>query len=100
VTASEGLRLLGRGRARWIGEPFAFGGVAKGADEVLKFASGDGEHPGLSRLDPVSVRNTLGRQQRLPGTGAVLLIPNAVTHLTFKDVEDTANPSSAVWDIA
>src|SRR4051794_11497320 len=85
---SECLGLLGRGWSGRIGQPLPLGRTAKGADEVLEFASGNGEHAGLSRLDPVGVWNPLGRQQRLPSTGAALLIPDAIAHLTFKHVED------------
>ncbi len=62
--------------------------MPKDADEVLELASGDGEHPRLGRLDPVGMRDTLRGQRRLTGLGAVILIPNPVAHLTFKDVED------------
>jgi hypothetical protein len=57
-------------------------------DEILELASGDGEHASLWRLYPVSVRDASGRQQRLPSIGAALLIPNAVTNLALKHVED------------
>lgn len=60
--------------------------ASKWPDE-LEFAPSDGGHPGLSRLDPVDVRPP-GRQQRLPGTGAALLIPVPLAHFTFKGVED------------
>ena len=84
----QSLSLLGRGWTRRIGQSLPLGRTAKSADEVLEFASRDGEHPGLSRFHPVGMGNAFGRQQRLPGTGAVLLVPNLVTHLTLKDMED------------
>ncbi len=55
----EGLGLFRCGRTRGNGKPLAFGRSPKGADEVLELASGDGEHSGFIRLNPVRVRNAL-----------------------------------------
>jgi hypothetical protein len=49
---SEGFGLFTRGTGR-IGQPVALGGASERADKVLELASGDGEHAGLSRFNPV-----------------------------------------------
>lgn len=64
------------------------GGASEGSNEALELTSGDGEHAGLSRFNLVGVRNAFGRQQRLPGTGLSLFVSDAVTHLTFENMED------------
>jgi hypothetical protein len=86
--AGEGLGLFWRGRTRRIRKPFAFGRSPEGADEILELASGYGEHSSLIRLNAVGVGNALWGQERLPRTGPALLISNAISDLTLKDVED------------
>jgi hypothetical protein len=79
--------VIGLIRILWTKQPLLLGKGGQKPDEVLEFASGDGEHAGLSRFNPVGMRNALGSQQRLPDLRPALLVPDAIAHLTFEHLE-------------